>query len=102
MLGPSQPLVALRRALSRLVRLSDDSHLGDRQGGRLGERPPQAERHVVRLAEVATCSQPELPHSCDEVGIHTPTNRILTDIVTKVERGELKPDPKHITDLRLN
>src|SRR5580700_9902565 len=38
----------------------------------------------------------------DEVGIHTPTNRILTDIVTRVERGELKPDPKHITDLRLN
>ena len=38
----------------------------------------------------------------EEVGIHTPTNRILTDIVTRVERGELKPDPKHITDLRLN
>src|SRR6202795_619501 len=28
----------------------------------------------------------------DEVGIHTPTNRILTDIVTRVERGELNPD----------
>jgi 2-dehydropantoate 2-reductase len=27
---------------------------------------------------------------------------VLTDIVTRVERGELKPDPKHITDLRLN
>jgi 2-dehydropantoate 2-reductase len=38
----------------------------------------------------------------DEVGIETPTNAILTDIVKRVERGELKPDPKHITDLRLN
>src|ERR1700757_1324922 len=38
----------------------------------------------------------------DEVGIPTPTNKILTDIVTRVERGELRPDPKHITDLRLN
>jgi len=37
-----------------------------------------------------------------EVGIEAPTNAILTDIVTRVERGELKPDPKHITDLRLN
>jgi 2-dehydropantoate 2-reductase len=37
-----------------------------------------------------------------EVGIDAPTNAILTDIVTRVERGELKPDPKHITDLRLN
>jgi len=27
---------------------------------------------------------------------------VLTDIVTRVERGELKPDPKHIVDLRLN
>jgi 2-dehydropantoate 2-reductase len=37
-----------------------------------------------------------------KVGIEAPTNAVLTDIVTRVERGELKPDPKHITDLRLN
>ena len=37
-----------------------------------------------------------------EVGIAAPTNAVLTDIVTRVERGELKPDPRHITDLRLN
>jgi 2-dehydropantoate 2-reductase len=38
----------------------------------------------------------------EEVGIPAPTNKILTEIVTKVERGELRPDPKHIVDLRLN
>ena len=38
----------------------------------------------------------------EEVGIATPTNKILTEIVTRVEKGELKPDPRHITDLRLN
>src|SRR6266700_151617 len=38
----------------------------------------------------------------EEVGIPAPTNAILTDIVRRVEIGELKPDPKHITDLRLN
>jgi 2-dehydropantoate 2-reductase len=38
----------------------------------------------------------------DEVGIPTPTNKILTDIVTRVEKCELKPDPRHIVDLRLN
>jgi len=38
----------------------------------------------------------------EEVGIAAPTNAVLTDIVTRVERGELKPDPKHIVDLRLN
>ena len=38
----------------------------------------------------------------DEIGIATPANVVLTDIVKRVERGELKPDPRHITDLRLN
>jgi 2-dehydropantoate 2-reductase len=27
---------------------------------------------------------------------------VLVDIVKRVEEGELKPDPKHITELRLN
>ena len=38
----------------------------------------------------------------EEIGIPTPTNAILTDVVLRVEKGELKPDPKNITDLRLN
>ena len=38
----------------------------------------------------------------DEIGIATPANVVLTDIVKRVERGDLKPDPRHITDLRLN
>jgi len=38
----------------------------------------------------------------DEIGIATPANVVLTDIVKRVEKGELEPDPKHITDLRLN
>jgi 2-dehydropantoate 2-reductase len=38
----------------------------------------------------------------EEVGLRTPANAALTDIVTRVERGELQPDPRHIIDLRLN
>ncbi len=37
-----------------------------------------------------------------EIGLATPANRALTDIVTRVERGELQPDKRHILDLRLN
>ncbi|SDD85500.1 ketopantoate reductase family protein [Belnapia rosea] len=37
-----------------------------------------------------------------EVGLSTPANAALTDIVKRVERGELSPDPKHITSLGLN
>jgi 2-dehydropantoate 2-reductase len=38
----------------------------------------------------------------EEIGLAAPANRVLTEIVTKVERGELKPDPQHIRELRLN
>jgi 2-dehydropantoate 2-reductase len=38
----------------------------------------------------------------EKLGIAAPANAALTDIVKRVERGELKADPKHIVDLRLN
>ncbi|WP_043339465.1 ketopantoate reductase family protein [Belnapia moabensis] len=37
-----------------------------------------------------------------EISLATPANAALTDIVKRVERGELQPDPKHILGLRLN
>ena len=36
------------------------------------------------------------------VGIAARANERLVDIVKRVERGDLKPDPSHITELRLN
>jgi 2-dehydropantoate 2-reductase len=38
----------------------------------------------------------------EKVGLTSRANAALTDIVMRVERGELKPDPRHITELRLN
>jgi 2-dehydropantoate 2-reductase len=35
-----------------------------------------------------------------QVGVATPANALLTEIVKKVERGELQPDPSHLTSLR--
>ena len=37
-----------------------------------------------------------------KVGLACRANAVLTDLVTRVERGELSPDPRHITELRLN
>jgi 2-dehydropantoate 2-reductase len=37
-----------------------------------------------------------------KVGLPCRANAVLTDIVTRVERKELSPDPRHITELRLN
>ncbi len=38
----------------------------------------------------------------EEIGIGARANAALTDIVHRVERGEIGPDPRHITELRLN
>jgi 2-dehydropantoate 2-reductase len=38
----------------------------------------------------------------EKVGLSCAANAALTDIVKRVERGELSPDPRHITELRLN
>ena len=38
----------------------------------------------------------------EKVGIAARANAVLTDIVKRVEKGELKPDPRHIEQLRLN
>jgi 2-dehydropantoate 2-reductase len=37
-----------------------------------------------------------------EIGYATPANAALTDIVKRVEKGELQPDKRHVIDLRLN
>jgi 2-dehydropantoate 2-reductase len=36
------------------------------------------------------------------IGMATPANAALTDIVKRVEKGEIPADPKHIIDLRIN
>ena len=38
----------------------------------------------------------------EKVGLSCSANAALTDIVKRVERHELSPDPRHITELRLN
>jgi 2-dehydropantoate 2-reductase len=38
----------------------------------------------------------------EKLGLPCSANAVLTDLVKRVERGELTPDPRHITELRLN
>jgi 2-dehydropantoate 2-reductase len=38
----------------------------------------------------------------EKLGLACKANAVLTDIVKRVERNELRPDPRHITELRLN
>ena len=38
----------------------------------------------------------------EKAGLSCRANAVLTDLVKRVEKGELNPDPRHITELRLN
>jgi 2-dehydropantoate 2-reductase len=38
----------------------------------------------------------------EKLGLPCRANAVLTDLVKRVEKGELKPDPRHIAELRLN
>jgi 2-dehydropantoate 2-reductase len=80
----------------------DEHRLAGAQGGG-GEHRPSTGQDMVkgRRTEIPFLNG-FVARKGEEVGVPAPTNAILTDIVLRVEKGELKPDPKHITDLRLN
>lgn len=85
------------------IKAVDEHRLGEasRPGG--GEHRPSMGQDMVkgRRTEIEFLNGLVVREG-EKVGIAAPTNAVLTDIVKRVERGELKPDPKHITDLRLN
>jgi 2-dehydropantoate 2-reductase len=77
-------------------RLADGKRTSSEQRPSMGQDMQKGRRteidfingHVVREGE--------------KVGLTCRANAVLTDIVTRVERNELTPDPRHITELRLN
>jgi 2-dehydropantoate 2-reductase len=107
--------------------LEEVHHIDPEIIARAGEGDPEAVREydAHRLAEVAKSGGGEhrpsmgqdmvkgrrteieflngfIVRKAEEIGIPTPANAALTDIVKRVERGELRADPKHLIDLRLN
>jgi 2-dehydropantoate 2-reductase len=106
--------------------LEEIHHLDPEVIARAGEGDAEARRHYDehRLAEAAKgggAHRPSMGQDMQkgrrteieflngfivdrgqEVGIAAPTNAALTEIVKRVEKGELRPDPRHILDLRLN
>jgi 2-dehydropantoate 2-reductase len=107
--------------------LEEVHHIDPEVIARAGEGDPEAVREydAHRLAEVSRAGGGEhrpsmgqdmvkgrrteieflngfIVRKAEAIGIPTPANAALTDIVKRVERGELKPDPKHLIDLRLN
>jgi 2-dehydropantoate 2-reductase len=85
------------------VRAYDEHRLAETRKPGGGEHRPSMGQDMVkgRRTEIAFMNG-LVADKGTETGIATPANTALTAIVTRVERGELQPDPRHIVDLRLN
>jgi len=58
-------------------------------------------RRVVPPVSTSTTKTAPCRREGEKLGLACRANAVLTDIVTRVERRELEPDPRHITELRL-
>ncbi|WP_170984961.1 ketopantoate reductase family protein [Roseomonas sp. AR75] len=84
------------------TRLFDERRLADAAGGGGAHRPSMGQdMEKGRRTEIEFLNG-YIVERGQEVGIAAPANAALTDIVRRVEHGELRPDPRHILDLRLN
>jgi len=75
-----------------------------RQGKRTAaeQRPSMGQDMVKgRRTEIEFLNGP-IVREGQKVGLSCRANAVLADLVIRVEKGQLKPDPKHIAELRLN
>jgi 2-dehydropantoate 2-reductase len=77
-------------------RFKDSKHTADGQRPSMGQDMQKGRRTEIEFLNGFVVREGE------KVGLPCRANAVLTDIVKRVERGELAPDPKHITELRLN
>jgi 2-dehydropantoate 2-reductase len=77
-------------------RLKDGARISAEQLPSMGQDMQKGRRTEIEFLNGLVVREGE------KVGLPCRANAVLTDIVKRVERGELKPDPRHITELRLN
>jgi len=87
----------------------DVAALAEYDKHRLGARQGSAEQRPSMGQDMAKGRRTEIEYlngfvvrEGEKIGLAARANAALVAIVKKVERGELKQDPRHLTDLRLN
>ena len=86
------------------VKFLEDRRLAEanRPGGGGEHRPSMGQDMVKGRRTEIEFINGLIARKGEEIGIRTPANVALTDIVKRVERGELKPDPRHLMEVRLD
>jgi 2-dehydropantoate 2-reductase len=84
------------------MRTCDEQRFADGKRTASGQRPSMGQdMQKGRRTEIEFLNGLVVKEG-ETVGLTCSANAALTDIVKRVERGELRADPRHITDLRLN
>ena len=82
------------RATPAATRHYDEHRLAEVSGGGGEHRPSMGQDMVKGRRTEIEFLNGMVAKKGDEIGIATPANVVLTDIVKRVERGDLKPDPQ--------
>jgi 2-dehydropantoate 2-reductase len=77
-------------------RFADAKHTSSEQRPSMGQDMQKGRRTEIEFLNGLVVREGE------KLGLACRANAALTDIVKRVERKELQPDPRHITELRLN
>jgi 2-dehydropantoate 2-reductase len=84
------------------TKIVDEKRLADSKKGSAEQRPSMGQDMLKGRRTEIEFLNGFVVREGEKVGFAARANAALTDVVKRVERGELKPDPRHITDLRLN
>jgi 2-dehydropantoate 2-reductase len=84
------------------MRVCDEERFRQGQRTASGQRPSMGQdMQKGRRTEIDFLNG-LIVREAEKLGLPCRANAVLTELVTRVERGELKPDPRHLTELRLN
>jgi 2-dehydropantoate 2-reductase len=84
------------------MRACDEQRLKDSGRTAAGQRPSMGQDMAKGRRTEIEFLNGLIVREGAKAGIACRANAVLTDLVMRVENGELKADPKHITELRLN
>jgi 2-dehydropantoate 2-reductase len=77
-------------------RFKDAGHTAATQRPSMGQDMQKSRRTEIEFLNGLIVREGE------KVGLSCRANAVLTDLVKRVEKDEIRPDPKHISELRLN
>ncbi|WP_420392092.1 ketopantoate reductase family protein [Acuticoccus sp.] len=97
-----EPEVIARAGDFEAMRAVDDKRLSEAKTRSGGQRPSMGQDMVKGRRTEIEFLNGFVVRKGEVLGIPAPANAALISVVKRVERRELAPDPRHITELRLN